>query len=370
MRLYVIVEDRFPVSDRALLHWPVVRSARDRVAARPAAPPAAATSSESNARSPGASAGMVPHRTAPGECDLGRRRVRRDGYRAVAQSLEHGREAHRDRAVRGRRDGLSGATVRQANSAAPASATEAIERFTPPVFVTCSGNVATAPMVNVPKSRFVASSAATATGSVVPVPPRAIVFGAFDAFDASDRLALAGLDPAVGVNTTVIAQVAAGASAPPQVVAVEKRAASGPESVSAPTLTDALPVFFTTTTSGPLATLRVCGPKVSPFGTCESSSVGADRGPADVHRVGVRARAQVAQADEAVAQVAASEILGERHVEEGRDRERVGTRRQHAGDERRIAAQRLGRARRAGTVIVRREERRGRVLPDPLKSVT
>lgn len=59
MRLYVIVEDRFPVSDRALLHWPVVRSEpRDRVAARPAAPPAAATSSESNARSPGASAGI------------------------------------------------------------------------------------------------------------------------------------------------------------------------------------------------------------------------------------------------------------------------------------------------------------------------
>ena len=89
--------------------------------------------------------------------------------------------------------------------------------------------------------------------------------GAFDALETSDRLALAG-PAATGENTTDTVQVAPGASAPPQVVDGAYNAASGPEAVSAPTFTAPLPVFVTTTTSGPLEMPTVWGPKVSPFG--------------------------------------------------------------------------------------------------------
>ena len=57
------------------------------------------------------------------------------------------------------------------------------------MFVTTIDDDATVPRIRVPKSSPAADSDAIPTGSVVPVPPRANVVGAFEAFDASVTLA-------------------------------------------------------------------------------------------------------------------------------------------------------------------------------------
>jgi hypothetical protein len=147
-------------------------------------------------------------------------------------------------------------SVTTLKSADPESARVPMASAAPPVLVTTSGSVVVLPTVLAPKSSDVAESDAVATSAAVPVPPSAIVPGAFDASDASESIALAGA-AVEGVYTTLIVQVAPGASVPAHVVVAENCAASAPEGVSAPRLTAAVPVLVTTTTSGPLGTPTV-----------------------------------------------------------------------------------------------------------------